>query len=49
MIYNKIYRRKSSRSDSFLKSKGIQSVFHRALVTVQPFPAENLIEMAVKA
>ena len=38
-----------SRSDSLHKREGVQSVFHEALVSVQPFPAEDLTETAVKA
>ena len=38
-----------SRSNSFFKSKGIQSVLHKALGSVQPFTAEELPETAGKA
>ena len=41
MSTTKLAKGNPSWSDSSLKNKGIQSVFHKALVSVQPSPAEE--------
>ena len=40
---------KPFRNNSFFQCKGIQSVLHKALVSAQLFPAEELTETSVKA
>ena len=48
-LQQRLQQRNPSRGDSFLKNEEIQSVFHKALLSVQPSSAEVLPETVIKA